>query len=325
MNVHPRKDEVRFHNSSLIHDLIVDNIVLALRKYGIGPDNQLNDVSAVSHVSSFDIDSKDLPAFPKGVSSFNRSDSLVLKNSNFLNSDSVIKNNTSDNVKNYSDYLDKVIQSSAFYQDSVKSSSLANKNFVSESFSQLKTEYADNLAVLDSVADDTLLVRYRGKFFLLNINNLKRKKLSLEFSRSVISSELKTVKLTLPFTLVTDEIFVKALKNAENAVKKCGFVLKLYKTKVEIIQIPEMMKGCQLAEYAAKALKLISASFKSIEDNQIPVQLSDLMALTDSSLIDVNSVLESVDSFETSSKDPEVMAELNFEKIIRIQRYGNEK
>ena len=102
-------------------------------------------------------------------------------------------------------------------------------------------------------------------------------------------------------------------------------MLKLYKTKVEIIQIPEMMKGCQLAEYAAKALKLISASFKSIEDNQIPVQLSDLMALTDSSLIDVNSVLESVDSFETSSKDPEVMAELNFEKIIRIQRYGNEK
>lgn len=325
VNVHPRKDEVRFHNSSLIHDLIVDNIVLALRKYGIGPDNKLNDVSAVSHVSSFDIDSKDLPAFPKGVSSFNRSDSLVLKNSNFLNSDSVIKNNTSDNVKNYSDYLDKVIQSSAFYQDSVKSSSLANKSFVSESFSQLKTEYADNLAVLDSVADDTLLVRYRGKFFLLNINNLKRKKLSLEFSRSVISSELKTVKLTLPFTLVTDEIFVKALKTAENAVKKCGFVLKLYKTKVEIIQIPEMMKGCQLAEYAAKALKLISASFKSIEDNQIPVQLSDLMALTDSSLIDVNSVLESVDSFETSSKDPEVMAELNFEKIIRIQRYGNEK
>ncbi|WP_406029849.1 DNA mismatch repair endonuclease MutL [Succinivibrio sp.] len=325
VNVHPRKDEVRFHNSSLIHDLIVDNIVLALRKYGIGPDNQLNDVSAVSHVSSFDIDSKDLPAFPKGVSSFNRSDSLVLKNSNFLNSDSVINNNTSDNVKNYSDYLDKVIQSSAFYQDSVKSSSLANKNFVSESFSQLKTEYADNLAVLDSVADDTLLVRYRGKFFLLNINNLKRKKLSLEFSRSVISSELKTVKLTLPFTLVTDEIFVKALKTAENAVKKCGFVLKLYKTKVEIIQIPEMMKGCQLAEYAAKALKLICASFKSIEDDQIPVQLSDLMALTDSSLIDVNSVLESVDSFETSSKDPEVMAELNFEKIIRIQRYGNEK
>ena len=70
---------------------------------------------------------------------------------------------------------------------------------------------------------------------------------------------------------------------------------------------------------------IIGASFKSIEDNQIPVQLSDLMALTDSSLIDVNSVLESVDSFETSSKDPEVMAELNFEKIIRIQRYGNEK
>ncbi|MCI6938989.1 MAG: DNA mismatch repair endonuclease MutL [Succinatimonas hippei] len=325
VNVHPRKDEVRFHNSSLIHDLIVDNIVLALRKYGIGPDNKLNDVSAVSHVSSFDIDSKELPSFPKGVSSFNRSDSLILKNNNFPNRESGIKNNTSDNVKNYSDYLDKVIESSAFYQDSVKSTSLANKSFVSESFSNLKTVYADNLAVLDSVADDTLLVRYRGKFFLLNINNLKRKNLSLEFSKSVISSELKTVKLTLPFTLVTDEIFVKALKNAENAVKKCGFVLKLYKTKVEIIQIPEMMKGCQLAEYAAKALKLICASFKSIEDNQIPVQLSDLMALTDSSLIDVNSVLESVDSFEPSSKDPEVMAELNFEKIIRIQRYGNEK
>ena len=295
------------------------------RKQEEQSDNKLNDVSAVSHVSSFDIDSKDLPAFPKGVSSFNRSDSLILKNNNFPNRESGIKNNTSDNVKNYSDYLDKVIESSAFYQDSVKSTSLANKSFVSESFSNLKTVYADNLAVLDSVADDTLLVRYRGKFFLLNINNLKRKNLSLEFSKSVISSELKTVKLTLPFTLVTDETLVKALKNAEHAVKRCGFVLKLSKTKVEIIQIPEMMKGCQLAEYAVKALKLICASFKSIEDGKIPLQLSDLMALSDSSLIDVNSVLESFDSFDVSSKDPSVMAELNFEKIIRIQRYGNEK
>ena len=325
VNVHPRKDEVRFHNSSLIHDLIVDNIVLALRKYGINSGNQLNDVSAVSHVSSFDIDSKDLPTFPKGVSSFNRSDSLILKNTSSLSSENRTQNNASGNVKSYSDYLDKVIESSAFYQDSVKSSSLANKNFVSESFSQLKSEYADNLTVLDSVAEDTLLVRYKGKFFLLNVNNLKRKKLSEEFSRRVVSSELKTVKLTLPFTLVTDETLVKALKNAEHAVKRCGFVLKLSKTKVEIIQIPEMMKGCQLAEYAVKALKLICASFKSIEDGKIPLQLSDLMALSDSSLIDVNSVLESFDSFDVSSKDPSVMAELNFEKIIKIQRYGNEK
>lgn len=323
VNVHPRKDEVRFHNSSLIHDLIVDNIVLALRKYGIGSNDKLSDVSAISHVSSFDIDSKDLPAFPVGVSSFNSSDSNILKSTHSQKSE--ITNKTTGNLKSYSDYLDKVIENSAFYQDSVKSSSIANKNFVSEKFSPLKSEYADNLTVLDTVAQDTLLVRYIGKFFLLNINNLKKKNKADEFSKGVISSELKTAKLTLPFTVVTDEIFVKALKNAENAAKKCGFVLKLSKTKVEIIQIPEIMKGCQLAEYAVKALKLISASYKSIEDGQIPLQLSELMALTDSSLIDVNSVLESVDSFEELSKDPSIMAELNFEKIISLQRYGNEK
>ena len=86
VNVHPRKDEVRFHETSLIHDLIVDSIVYTLRKNGIGSYQQMIDNDPLGqqilspesipeemhkvspHATSYDIRSSELPAFPSGVS-----------------------------------------------------------------------------------------------------------------------------------------------------------------------------------------------------------------------------------------------------------------
>lgn len=60
VNVHPRKDEVRFHEVSAVHDLICQSIVDALKRAGVRAQTYLKDDAALQSDAGEEVQSEDL-------------------------------------------------------------------------------------------------------------------------------------------------------------------------------------------------------------------------------------------------------------------------
>lgn len=382
VNVHPRKDEVRFHETSLVHDLVTDSIVLALRKAGIRPykDNQseldidtsLIDNSALNsefinqsqtqspHVSSFDINDSSLPAFPTGVSSFidinktsDRGAPVIIKAGSSNNFDNQSQNTQSSfnsnnfgssfnkatsfnqvssqdnaqehfsqigtlNTQNYSkDVLNRNIN---LYKSSVEAS-----NFSLNAKTNLETNdkrhyvYQNGIELLDYIDANTVLVKSENKYFLLNINALKQYFNARDYKNAVCSNNVESLKLTIPYIIKTDDSnLVKALKNSLHAVSKCGFEITLSKTKIEIKSLPQAIKGANIAAFAIKLFFLITASSKSIDEGECPIQLADL--ISQNYQHGMNSVLAEdlisrVDNTNTLIENKSFALELNLKQL----------
>lgn len=351
VNVHPRKDEVRFHETSLVHDLVTDSIVLALRKAGIGPykDNQnelgidtcINDnLSSNSeyenqsqtvspHISSFDINNDSLPAFPSGVSSFidinkatDRGAPVIVKathrdDSNFDNQNSHSQIGTL-NTQNYS--KDTISKNINLYKSSVEASNFSlNARTNLERNDKSHYAYQNGIEILDYIDANTVLVKAENKYFLLNIKALNHYFNARDYKNAVCSNNVEIVKLTIPYVIKTDDSnLIKALKNSLHAVAKCGFDITLSKTKIEIRALPQAIKGSNIAAFAISLFSLISASSKSIDQGECPLQLAAL--ISSNYQLGVNSVLVEdlitrIDNTNTLIENKSLALELNLKQL----------
>ena len=351
VNVHPRKDEVRFHEPSLIHDLITDALVLALRKANIGPHSvgqseldfasegeplpapgtvEINKTES-PHAASFDINNEALPAFPTGVSSFYNGASVnTPKSSGSISSSSgSLGGSVSSNRVSTGNYhstfsnQDTLQRNINVYKSAVNASNVgvnANVNlnepgidqrvysnpigsvvsgvsptgfvntpnsnvengFVPNGIENAGSNVASNLLpngiqFLDLTERNVALIKISKKYYLISLKKLKSIKVALEYQNAVKNASVLKQRLLMPFSFTVDPSLAKSLKYCTIALGRLGFDVKIFRNRIELTEIPALLKGIDLASVSKKIFLIVCAEFRTIEEGNCPQKLSSIV------------------------------------------------
>lgn len=344
VNVHPRKDEVRFHEPSLIHDLITDALVLALRKAGIGPHSvsqseldfhkdstplpaQNVDKTQSPHAASFDINSESLPDFPAGVSSFFKGQNAgsSLPSSNYEKSAGAENRVSSGNYSSTFSNQDALSRNISVYKSSVNASNvgvnarvnLEEAGYKHGAYSGIKSpmpasfvaEHGHGQAVafgsgefsgsgannsvpgttagfsvsnllsngilfLDLTDRNVALIKFSKRYYLISLKKLKSLKVALEYENAVRQASVLKEKLLMPFSFTVDPSLAKSLKYCTIALGRLGFGVKIFRNRIELTEIPALLKGIDLARVSKKLFLIVCAEFRTIEEGYCPKKLS---------------------------------------------------
>lgn len=358
VNVHPRKDEVRFHETTLIHDLIVDSIVYALRKNGIGSylqmvDNdplgleqtpQQNDMpeqmhQVSPHATSYDINSSKLPAFPSGVGTVidinkfaDRGKPVIIRASEKSNlgysSGAAAGASFSAPMHrglqtNFATNTEDIQRNINIYKSSVAASNIslnARTNVETDTFSTSERE--NGIELIDHISEKTALIRVQSRFYLLNLQILRSHLFSEEYRQELMANRVERFKMTLPYTLNhLNEELCRKLKENYFTLQKCGFVLKVQKNKVELLEIPAKLKGANLAGFAVELFSLIISNISALDNGECPDELSGIIG--SNILLGANSI--SAEELISRVSDPSLLPEIkNAVKELNLKQLAHD-
>lgn len=136
-----------------------------------------------------------------------------------------------------------------------------------------------NIKFLHLVAADVALIMADQRYFMVRLSELYFNLLMDKYLLDVAKDQVRTKELTVPFSIRTDSIIVKAFKRQDVlcAALRCGFSVKSSQARgcIDILGIPEFISGSNLASVALNALQLISAGTDVIlSEGQCPEQLA---------------------------------------------------
>ena len=136
-----------------------------------------------------------------------------------------------------------------------------------------------NIKFLHLVAADVALIMADQRYFMVRLSELYFNLLMDKYLLDVAKDQVRTKELTMPFSIRTDSIIVKAFKRQDVlcAALRCGFSVKSSQARgcIDILGIPEFISGSNLALVALNALQLISAGTDTIlSEGQCPEQLA---------------------------------------------------
>lgn len=358
VNVHPRKDEVRFHETTLIHDLIVDSIVYALRKNGIGSYQQMVDNDPLGleqtpqqndmpeqmhqvspHATSYDINSSKLPAFPSGVGTVidinkfaDRGKPVIIRASEKSNlgysSGAAAGASFSAPMHrglqtNFATNTEDIQRNINIYKSSVAASNIslnARTNVETDTFSTSERE--NGIELIDHISEKTALIRVQSRFYLLNLQILRSHLFSEEYRQELMANRVERFKMTLPYTLNhLNEELCRKLKENYFTLQKCGFVLKVQKNKVELLEIPAKLKGANLAGFAVELFSLIISNISALDNGECPDELSGIIG--SNILLGANSI--SAEELISRVSDPSLLPEIkNAVKELNLKQLAHD-
>ena len=168
------------------------------------------------------------------------------------------------------------------------SSMLDALNDGTEDTHKINVDYSDalslanrrsNIKFLHLVAADVALIMADQRYFMVRLSELYFNLLMDKYLLDVAKDQVRTKELTMPFSIRTDSIIVKAFKRQDVlcAALRCGFSVKSSQARgcIDILGIPEFISGSNLALVALNALQLISAGTDAIlSEGQCPEQLA---------------------------------------------------
>ena len=130
------------------------------------------------------------------------------------------------------------------------------------------TEGGAKAQFLALVAPNVVLFAHDRRYFMAQGSALFAHFLAQVYRQGVVGDTVERCELTLPFALRLEPGLLKAYKQTQlvSAAARAGFVVKsqLTRSAIELIAIPKMVRGTNLAQVAGQALALIAASHEVI-------------------------------------------------------------
>lgn len=132
----------------------------------------------------------------------------------------------------------------------------------------LSAESGGKAQFLALVAPNVVLFAHAQRYFMAQGSALFAHFLAQVYRQGVASDTVERCELTLPFALRLEPTLLKAYKQTQlvSAAARAGFVVKsqLTRSAIELIAIPKIVRGTNLAQVAGQALALIAASHEGI-------------------------------------------------------------
>ncbi len=175
---------------------------------------------------------------------------------------------------------------------------------------------------LHMVTADIALIMIEQRYFMVRCSELYYSLLMDKYIADVSKDQVRTSELTMPFSIRTDSILVKAYKqqDVQSAALRCGFSVKSSTARscIDIQAVPEFVFGSNLAQVAVNALQLISAGTDAILTDgrcseQLAYNLSRCKSIsinTEYDARELSTKLQSADQLLSRAKDKSVK-ELN--------------
>lgn len=320
VNVHPRKDEVRFHNTVQVHDILVQAVINALNRYTQG---EVSFPKEESENASENLP-KVLPAFPTGVRAKVDMQSVATtalkaksQEPNVAVSTSAERSRSENLVFQNAKILQPQIQAQRFERVEPQNLRAHNLNEI-----EINThEGKSGIIVLDEIVCGVSLVRLDKRFFLVKTQGLLEKVRAQNYVKAVATSTVKSAAMLMPFSVKLSPLQLKALKDAKEIAARCGFSIELSRSMVSLTTIPECIRGCDLASLAPQALSLIAAANTELQQGNCPQQLATLIAKASAPLVmsldTIQNLIDSLESVEDLLSLADACQELPVQSMAR--------
>ena len=339
INVHPRKDEVRFHEARLVHDVLLETVVNSLRKALRDTDDLLkedaeNEKTLLEDKAHSD-EGNSLNQFLKDIKSVSSSKSGSSYKSGGSDKSSFgtsihvsLSSSTNRGSVNYSPHYIQMPSS----KDGVKENlrrydyQIAADNARSRAgiYDVKRVDLTSPKAakLLSLPAPDVLFIMQENRYFLVKASVLNRELVSRDYMAKVKLGTVEVYALSMPFVLKAQKTLINAIKACPEALARAGFTLNLKKESIEFLKIPVLLQGVDLAGILVKALPLAAASAKNLSMGICPKQLAEMFAAAKKSVVYYK---DEAQLLVDKISDPEILESLGSDAFeLNIARWARE-
>ena len=212
---------------------------------------------------------------PKDVSSFE--DEIRLRSENLIK--------TSVNPKPHLNKLasSELSKAATYYDREIEKKvqiDLQREQFKETTPAVLASENLDDeaLQILSMLEGKIAFIFFKDRYYLLRLDRLQEQILANEYEAFLQEEKVPSFSLSMPFAVKATKELIRALKQNQEAVLRCGFKIAFKKDTIVLEKIPCLLKGSDIASFALRALHFISSAAPSLVKGQCPKQLSRLLA-----------------------------------------------
>ena len=288
INVHPRKDEVRFHNSNEIHHIIETSIYTALMRYTQHSKQELiEDLDNLDDLEDLEKDSTITEFKTQTRAKYLQSSKPAFKHSFTAKESSKINYDEFDdkehesiskfhvfNQKNLNlNEIDKSLQrQNTFYSKLNKENKL--HQVINYNNTQLETNFK-SLSLLSRINANYLLLLYDCKYYLAQVDCLYHYHLASLYRQGYSADQVPRTSLSIPILLKPEQNLYKNIQKYTKVLERLGFDHEFSSKNILIHSYTSYFSSEQLNTKLIHVLKFL-AEFKDMDSN---LELDDFAKL----------------------------------------------
>jgi len=163
------------------------------------------------------------------------------------------------------------------------------------------------------------LIKAQGRYYLINLNRVYAHIHALSYKKAVQRNQVERLKLLIPYHLnVSDKDLLCDLKKCAFSLKKCGFLLKISANRIEIQEIPKVLKGSNLASFALELFSEIILFAGAIEQGECSQSIAAIVGsntLSGSNLPSASDIISTIESLNDLLSLKDASVELNLKQL----------